>query len=100
MPAAVLLAIPAVGALVSLVSGIVAYLSWTMRRQQGKMAVWSRTGRITVNLDPENLRLTDAEHPDRFIEVTPDELGQIAEQFGHRGPPDDNKHDFPDASVA
>jgi hypothetical protein len=33
-------------------------------------------------LDLNNLRLTDAEHPDKFIDVTLNQLGRVAEQYG------------------
>jgi len=72
------LAIPAVGAFFSLATGLVAYISKIRKRKAGAAATKSM---INIDqLDPEQLRLTDAEHPDEFIDVTPEELGQIVEE--------------------
>jgi hypothetical protein len=84
MQALALLVIPAVGALTSLATGIVAYISGRLRRRNTEAGPEER---IKV-LDLKNLRLTDAEHSGEFIEVTPEQLGQIAERSKHNAEPD------------
>ena len=87
------LLIPALGAVASLATGVYAYISGKIHERQkvsaevrAKEVQAEETTKLLVELrklDPNNLRLSDAEHPDKFIDVTPQQLGQIAEQYGH-----------------
>jgi hypothetical protein len=87
------LLLPLIGAAASLGTGIAAYISGKLREKQRReaeakvMAAQAEAKQKLITevkkLDLNNLRLTDAEHPDKFIDVTPEQLGQIAEQYGH-----------------
>jgi hypothetical protein len=83
-----LLIIPIIGATASFVSGVAAYIR--SRRTAGPSHA-AATGSAEQRLDPARLRLTDAEHPDKFLSLNAEELGRIVERYqqGDELPPVD-----------